>query len=191
MSILLWLITASISHWSNCLTSLLCLRLDLCKKGTDLSIVHLEVICKFKKKETIHLVIVAKSVVDISKNTKKERFHCHEHFSARQMKTWFWFCDYEMVKWERIKHYGNYGTFAFLFFFVGVDYAIHLSGMYNYFIVSTPFTVQKHFFLVGNGFFNLLIKIARTVRISCICSLFFLMSRLFIGRHPGVPDGIG
>ena len=33
------------------------------------------------------------------------------------------------------KLYGSYITFGLFFFFVGLDYAIHLSGMYDYFIV--------------------------------------------------------
>ena len=41
-----------------------------------------------------------------------------------------------MSRTERIKYYGNYITFGFLFFFIGMDYAIHLSGMYDYFIVG-------------------------------------------------------
>ena len=41
-----------------------------------------------------------------------------------------------MSRIEKIKYYGNYVTFGFLFFFIGMDYAIHLSGMYDYFIVG-------------------------------------------------------
>ena len=30
--------------------------------------------------------------------------------------------------WEKIQETGNYVTFAFTFFAIGLDYAIHLSG---------------------------------------------------------------
>ena len=40
-----------------------------------------------------------------------------------------------MVKREKIQYYGSYFTFGFIFFFIGVDYAIHLSGMFDYFKV--------------------------------------------------------
>ena len=72
----------------------------------------------------------------ITQDSEKSQIRRFSSFIKEEI---FCYKNREMPDIKTIKLYGSYLTFGLFFFFVGLDYAIHLSGMYDYFIVRYLF----------------------------------------------------